>query len=126
MTAATTADNSSVLLLQPDGNFRLVQPDFSAADGQPRWKFPLGDRLFSGLSDGLTMAALAAVDEKSWLAALSDGQHIRLLRLQNGQPAQSDTLASGPVEQLLLTPNANCCLPAAATGCASGALTAVR
>ncbi|WP_313752281.1 ABC transporter permease subunit [Mixta calida] len=105
VTAATTADNSSVLLLQPDGNFRLVQPDFSATDGQPRWKFPLGDRLFSGMSDGLTMAALAVVDENTWLAALSDGAHIRLLRLQNGQSTQGYALARGPVGLLLLSAN---------------------
>lgn len=103
--SAATADNSSLLLLSPDGNFRLVQPDFSAADGMPQWKFPLGDQSFNGGSDGFTLAALAASGEQQWLAALSDGQHIRLLRLGAGEPLQSDTLASGPVSQLLLSPN---------------------
>lgn len=103
--SAATADNSSLLLLSPDGNFRLVQPDFSAADGMPQWKFPLADQSFNGGSDGFTLAALAASGEQQWLAALSDGQHIRLLRLAAGEPLQSDTLASGPVSQLLLSPN---------------------
>ena len=103
--SAATADNSSLLLLSPDGNFRLVQPDFSAADGLPRWKFPLGDGMFNSGGSGFSLAALAASGEKQWLAALSDGQHIRLLRLQNGQPLQSDMLASGPITQLLLSPN---------------------
>jgi phosphate transport system permease protein len=105
LVSAASADNSSVLLLQPNGNFRLVQPDFSAADKQPRWKFPLGDGFITGVSGQLTQAALAAVAENSWLAALSDGQHIRLLRLRVGQPVISDTLASGPIDHLLLTPN---------------------
>lgn len=103
--SAATADNSSLLLLSPDGNFRLVQPDFSAADGMPQWKFPLGDQSFNGGSDGFTLATLATSGEQQWLAALSDGQHIRLLRLGTGEPLQSDTLASGPVSQLLLSPN---------------------
>ncbi|GLR10494.1 phosphate ABC transporter permease [Mixta theicola] len=103
--SAATADNSSLLLLQPDGNFQLVQPDFSAADAMPRWKFPLGDGAFDGGSGGFTLAALASSGDKRWLAALSDGQHIRLLRLQAGRPMQSDMLASGPVSQLLLSPN---------------------
>lgn len=102
---AATADNSSLLLLQPDGNFRLVQPDFSAADAQPRWKFPLGDGAFDGGSGGFTLTALASSGDREWLAALSDGQHIRLLRLAAGRPMQSDMLASGPVSQLLLAPD---------------------
>ncbi|ARJ42797.1 phosphate ABC transporter permease [Pantoea alhagi] len=103
--SAATADNSSLLLLQPDGNFRLVQPDFSAADAMPNWKFPLGDSVFDSGGSGFTLATLAASGAQQWLAALSDGQHIRLLRLQAGQPMQSDMLASGPVNQLLLAPN---------------------
>lgn len=103
--AAATADNSSLLLLQPNGNFRLVQPDFSAADEVPRWKFPLGDSEFDSGSQGFTLATLAASGEKKWLAALSDGQHIRLLHIAAGEKVQSDTLASGPVSQLLLAPN---------------------
>ncbi|MEQ4531340.1 MAG: phosphate ABC transporter permease, partial [Mixta sp.] len=103
--SATTADNSSLLLLQADGNFRLVQPDFSAEDGQPRWKFPLGDSDFNSRMRGVRQAALAASGQRQWLAALSDGEQIRLLRLTAGQPIQSDTLASGPISQLLLAPN---------------------
>lgn len=103
--SAATADNSSLPLLQADGNFRLVQPDFSAEDGQPRWKFPLGDSDINSRMRGVRQAALAASGERQWLAALSDGEQIRLLRLTAGQPIQSDTLASGPISQLLLAPN---------------------
>ena len=103
--AAATADNSSLLLLQPDGNFRLVQPDFSAADAMPRWKFPLGDSAFNAGGGGFTLAALASSGSQQWLAALSDEQHIRLLGLAAGQPVRSDMLASGPVSQLLLAPD---------------------
>ena len=101
LVSAVSADNSSVLLLQPDGNFRLVQPDLRSA---PQWQFPLGDRALNA-GGHVTQAALAVSGEQQWLAALGDGQHIRLLYLQVGKPLQSTTLASGAVDHLLLSPN---------------------
>lgn len=106
VTAATSADNGSVLLKTPAG-LLVVEPDFSAlnVDKAPRWTFPLGDRPLSVGDPSATLMALAHPDEQHWLIAQASPQQITLSRLQPAQNAVNNTVAIADIRQLLLAPD---------------------
>lgn len=106
VTAATSADNGSVLLKTPAG-LLVVVPDFSAlnVDKEPRWKFPLGDKPLSVSDPSAQRMTLAHPDEQHWLIAQASPQQITLSRLQSAQNTVSYRVAVADTRQLLLAPD---------------------
>ncbi|MCU5774006.1 ABC transporter permease subunit [Erwiniaceae bacterium BAC15a-03b] len=102
---ALTADKSAVLLLQSDDSVKLASADFTARDGEPRWKFPLGDIAQKIASQRLQHPAVARSGDDQWLAAASTGDAIVLAQLRAGQPPVVRTINSAGSDQLLLTPD---------------------
>ncbi|MBP2167847.1 phosphate transport system permease protein [Erwinia toletana] len=103
--AALTADKSAVLLLQSDDSVKLVSADFTARDGEPRWKFPLGDIAQKIASQRLQHPAVARSGDDQWLAAASTGDAIVLAQLRASQPPVIRTINAASSDQLLLTPD---------------------
>lgn len=103
--AAVTADKSAVALLQPDGSIKLITADFTASEGEPRWKFPLGDRALAISARSLRHPAVAHPADDRWLFAAASDNTIELARLQPNQTPQIQTINQAGTDQLLLTPD---------------------
>ena len=104
--ASSSSDNQSVLLLAENGSLQLVQPLF-ARDRPPAWHFPLGDVPLSVGETRVHQLSVAQSAADSWRVALAGDDHITLVQLQQGQPAQSTRINLRNVSQMLLSPDGN-------------------
>lgn len=104
VTAVSTSDNASILLHSSSG-ITLVQPRFNGSEGEPDWKFPLGDKPLAGSDDAATVMSIAQVNDRHWLVAQASPGRITLLNYQAGNVPEAFTLEMPDVNLLQLSPD---------------------